>query len=171
MRKQAVDLLRDPPWSVGTPDGHPPAPAPRPALITSLMFLALFMGSMALPWFTSSATPTWTPFSHRLGLGWSPGTQDWGFLLLVVAAAVAVEIGIAIWKQRSVWMGVTLLSVSALVVATFFESSARRSGVPGPSLHSDYGAWIGDTVAAAAWISIAVATLRVIAARSRVRPR
>ena len=77
MDRRAIDLFDDAPWPTEVPVNEPASP--RPWLVASLVLAGLFLMSMALPWFTSPETPAWTPFSHWLDLGWSPGTPELGF--------------------------------------------------------------------------------------------
>jgi hypothetical protein len=123
-----------------------------------LGFVVLLIASMALPWFTSSETGAWTPFSDWLNLGWSPGTQNWGFLVLALASASAIGIGVVISSVQKSRTTVAMLLASALAVTTLLETSAELSVNPGPRLHAEFGAWIGGTAAVVAWIALAVAT-------------
>ena len=158
MSGQAIDLFDDAPWPTELPLDQPSAHSPRLLLVASLAFVAVLLSSMALPWFTSAETPAWTPFSHWLNLGWSPGTQDWGFLVVGLAAFVAIGIGLAISEPRKGRTTLVLLFTTALTVTTLLEASAELSVNPGPNLHADYGAWIGGTSAVLAWSGLAVAT-------------
>jgi hypothetical protein len=159
MGKQAVDLFDNAPWSTGEPADKQPARSPRPLLVVSLVLVGLLMSSMALPWFTSGETPAWTPFSHWLNLGWSPGSQKWGFLVLALGAAAAIAIGVAISTPRKVPMSLLLLVASSLLVATLLEGFAHLAVNPGPNLHADYGTWVGSVAAVLAWVDIAVAAV------------
>jgi hypothetical protein len=137
--------------------GHPTS-SPRPWLVASLVLLALLLSSTALPWFTSAETSQWGPLSHRLDLGWAPGTQDWGFLVLALGAAAVIAAGIALVAPKRAPRVVLLVLASALVVATLLELNAHLSVNPGPNLHADYGAWVGGAAAVLAWIGVAVVT-------------
>src|ERR1700728_542490 len=156
MGRRAVDLFDDPPWQTGMPVDQP-TPARR-SLVVSLVLVALLISSMALPWFASGETPPWTPFSHWLDLGWSPGTQKWGFLVLALGAVVAISLGIAIPTPGKARLSLLLVVATGLVCATLLEAIADLSVDPGPNLHADYGAWIGGAAAVLAWFGIAVAT-------------
>lgn len=164
VNRQAVDLFDDAPWPTELPFDQQKVHSPRPILVASLFFVAVLLLSMTLPWFTSAETPGWLPFSHWLNLGWSPGTQDWGFLVLGLAAFVAIGIGLAIHSPRSPGTTLALAFATALVVTTLLEASAGLSVNPGPNLHADYGAWIGATAAVLAWGGLVVA--RYLANRS-----
>ncbi len=159
--RRPFDLLGDPQWSAELPVDHPCTLSPRQLLVASLASVVLLMASMALPWFKSSETPSWTPFSHWLDLGWSPGTRNWGLLVLALSAAVAIAIGVVIPSIRKSRMILLLCVATALVVTTLLESTSDLSVDPGPNLSAYYGAWIGDTAAVLAWICIAIATHRL----------
>ncbi len=153
---RSIDLFDDAPWSTEVPVDHRSVPSPRSLLVVSQVLVVLLLASLALPWFKSSETPAWNPFSSWLNLGWAPGTKNWGFLDLALAAVVAVSIGLAIASARNAWTGLVLLAATALVVVTLLEASAQLSVNPGPNLHADYGAWIGSAAAVLAWMGIAV---------------
>jgi hypothetical protein len=156
--RRAVDLFDDAPWLTEVPVDRERVCSPRPFLVVSLALVLLLVTSLALPWFNSSETPAWTPFSNWLNLGWAPGTENWGFLVLVLAAVVAVSIGMVIPAARNARTGLVLVAATAMVVVTLLEASAQLSVNPGPELHADYGAWIGCAAAVLAWISTAAAT-------------
>lgn len=156
MDRRAIDLFDDAPWPTEVPVNEPASP--RPWLVASLVLAGLFLMSMALPWFTSPETPAWTPFSHWLDLGWSPGTQNWGFLVLALGAVTAIAICMALLTPRKALIVLALLVATSLVVAAFLEARASLSVNPGPNLHADYGAWIGTAVAVLALTCIAVST-------------
>jgi hypothetical protein len=128
----------------------------RLTLLVSLALVGLLMCSMALPWFTSAETPSWTPFSHWLNLGWSPGTRNWAFLLLGLEAGVAVGIGVALRSASKFGLKLLFLAATGLLVVTLLEASAQLSVDPGPNLQADYGALIGSAAAALLWIGLAL---------------
>lgn len=111
---------------------------------------------MALPWFTSAETPSWTPFSHWLNLGWSPGTRNWAFLLLGLGVALTVGIAMTLRSPSKIAMNLLLLVASGLLVVTLLEASAHLSVNPGPNLQAGYGALIGSAAAALLWITLAL---------------
>jgi hypothetical protein len=156
--KRAVDLLDDPAWKHEVGTVHPPRPS-NASLVCTLILVFLFMASMALPWFHSEETPPWTPFSHWLDLGWSPGTQRWGFLLFALAVALAVVIGFTIRERHKVLFGLLPLLAAALVVTTILEASAHLSPDPGPPLRADFGAWTGEGFAFCILVAAAVAAI------------
>ncbi len=153
---RSIDLFDDAPWSTEMPVDHRAVRSPRSVLVGSLALVLLLMASFALPWFKSSETPAWTPFTSWLNLGWAPGTENWGFLVLALAAVVAVSIGLVILSGRTAWTGLVFLAATALAVVTLLEASAQLSVNPGPNLHADYGAWLGSAAAVLAWIGISV---------------
>lgn len=168
---RSIDLFDDAPWSTEVPLDHRAVRSPRSLLVVSLAFVVVLMASLALPWFKSSETPAWTPFSSWLNLGWAPGTKNWGFLVLAMAAVVAVSIGLVIPSARNARTGLVLLAATALVVVTLLEASAQLSVNPGPNLHADYGALIGSAAAVLAWIGIAVATALHLRRSATSRPQ
>ena len=126
---------------------------------------------MALPWFDGAESPPWTPFSHGLDRGWSPGTQDWGFLMLALSVTTAVVVGFTIRSPRNVRVGVLLVLATALVVVVVLEDAARTRVGDGPNLDAYYGAWIGTTLGAFAWIWVAIGALLALVQGRRGRPR
>jgi len=126
----------------------------RLALLASSVLSGLLMISLVLPWFTSAETPQWTPFSHWLDLGWSPGTRNWA--LLGLDAALAVGIGAALWSASKLGMHLLSLVATGLLVVTLLEASAHLTVDPGPNLQADYGAVIGSGAAVLLWVTLAV---------------
>ena len=151
-----MDLFDGPSWPTDVPVRQPTADPRRLTLAVSLVLVGLLMCSLALSWFTSAETPSWTPFSHWLNLGWSPGTRNWAFLLLGLSACVAVGIAVVLRSAGRFGMTVLLLAATVLLVVTLLEASATLSVNPGPNLHSDYGAIMGASAAVLLWISLAV---------------
>jgi len=169
MAKRAVDLFDDPPWK--SEDATVPRVRPaRAALNCTLVLVLLFIASMALPWFHSGETPPWTPFAHWLDLGWAPGTQRWGFLLLALGAALATATGLTIRTHRKVLFGLLPVLATALVVMTVLETSAHLGVNPGPLLQADFGAWFGVSLAALVLVTAASAAIFGIPERFR-QPR
>lgn len=166
MGKRAVDLFDDAPWETGV-EAVRPARLARASLIGTLILVVLFMASMALPWFDSGETPPWTPFSHWLNLGWSPGTQRWGFLLLALAGVLAIAAGLTIRTRRLALFGLLPVLATALVVMTVLETAAHPSVDPGPLLQADFGAWIGDALAVCVLIAAVAAAMFGMTKRSR----
>ncbi|MDA8311082.1 MAG: hypothetical protein M0Z46_10825 [Actinomycetota bacterium] len=166
MGKRAVDLFDDPAWKARVEAARPARPS-EASLICTLILVLLFMASMALPWFQSGETPPWTPFSRWLNLGWSPGTQKWGLLLVALGAALAVATGLTIRTRRKVLFGFLPACATALVVTTLLETSAHLSVNPGPPLQPDFGARFGDGLAVLVLITATVATLFGIPQRFR----
>lgn len=162
MSNRAVDLFDDPPWAREAPSDDRAARPSRAWLISTLVLDVLFAASMALPWFTSGETPPWTPFSHWLNLGWSPGTERWGLLLLALCAVLAVDLGLIVRTRRIALLVTLPLLAAVLVVMTFLEASAHLSVNPGPSLHADFGAWIGDCLSVCILICTAVGTIAAV---------
>lgn len=156
--RPSIDLFDDPPWPSEAPSHETPVRSPRSSLVTSLVFVGILLASMALPWFASAETPAWTPFSHWLNLGWSPGTQKWGFLVLALGVLTVLAIVTGLLWPRRAWLVVVLVLAGVLVVVTLLEATAQLSVDPGPNLNAAYGAWIGSTAAVLAWCGIAVAT-------------
>jgi len=152
----SVDLFDGRSWPIDARGGHPPVDFRRLTLLVSLTLIGLLMCSMVLPWFTSAETPSWTPFSHWLDLGWSPGTRNWAFLLLGASAGVAVGIPVAFRSAGKFGMTLLLLAASGLLVVTLLEASANLSVNPGPNLHADYGAIVGACAAVFLWITLAL---------------
>jgi len=153
--KAAVDLFDGPSWSTDVSGGQPTVDSGRLALLVSLALTGLLMGSMALPWFTSAETPSWTPFSHWLDLGWSPGTRNWAILVFGLSAGVAVGIAVVLRSAGKLGMILLLLASTGLLVVILLEATANLSVDPGPSLHADYGAIVGAWAAALLWVSLA----------------
>jgi hypothetical protein len=152
-----IDLFDDPPWSGEAPADEVPGVSPRPCLTASLALVALLLFSMAFPWLTGAATTAigqTSPFSTLLSRGWSPGTQNWGFLMLALGAltVLAIVLGI-LWPRKG-------LLISLLFLMTILASIALTEAfAPSESnLHADYGAWIGVPAVVFAWCCIAVAT-------------
>ncbi len=174
---RSIDLFDDAPWSTEVPVDNRVVLSPRSLLVVSLALVVLLLASLALPWFKSSETPAWTPFSNWLNLGWAPGTKNWGLLVLALAAVVAVSIGLVISSARNAgnaWTGLVFLAATALVVVTLLEASAQLSVNPGPNLHADYGAYVGSAAAVLAWVGmavVAVGSLRELLRRGRGRGR
>lgn len=168
---RSIDLFDDAPWSTEVPVDHGTVRSPRSLLVVSLASVVLLMASLAIPWFKSGETPAWTPFSNWLNLGWAPGTKNWGFLVLALAAVVAISIGLVIPSARNTWTGLVFLAATAMVVVTLLEATAQLSVNPGPELHADYGAWIGSAAAVLAWIGIAVVTGLSLRRSSTSRPQ
>ena len=166
MGKRAVDLFDDPAWKTETEAVHPARPS-QASLICTLTLVVLFMASTALPWFHSGETPPWTPFSHWLNRGWSPGSQRWGLLMLALGAALAVATGITIRTRRKILFGLLPVFAAALALMTILETSARLSVNPGPLLQSDFGAWIGGGLAVLVLTTAAVAAIFGIPNRFR----
>ena len=166
MRKRAVELFDDPAWRPEVEAVHPARPS-QASLICTLIAVVLFIASMALPWFRSGETSPWTPFSHWLNLGWSPGTQGLGLLLVALGAALAAVTAITIWTRHKVLFGLLPLLATALVVMTVLEASAHLSVDPGPLLQADFGAWLGEGLAVFVLITAAVATIFGISERFR----
>ncbi len=157
MGTRSIDLFDDPPWPTQVPVDQPISS--RPVLVVSLGFVVLEMlSTILLPWFSSPETPGLTPFSHWLDLGWSPGTEKWGYVVLALCTATVFAVGIAIATPGKVRVLLLLLVGSSLVVVTLLEAGAHLSIDPGPNLTADYGAWFGSVAAALAWIGTAVAT-------------
>ncbi len=156
MDEHSVDLFEGPSPPTGLTVGPSTARSRRLTLFASLALVSLLMASMALPWFTSAETPSWTPFSHWLNLGWSPGTRNWALLLFVLAVGVAIGAAIATWSASKVARRLLLLAATVLLVVTFLEAPARQSVNPGPNLHADYGATIGTCAAVLLWIGLAL---------------
>lgn len=154
----SVDLFDDPAWPTEAPVENAGITSPRHYLVASLVLVALLLASMAFPWYTSAETPTWTPFSRWLNLGFGPGTQEWGILMLTlgIAMAAALLVGL-VWPRRS-WLFVLLGLATVLAAVTALEATAHLTVNPGPNLHADYGAWIGVAAAVVAWIGIAAAS-------------
>lgn len=169
MGKRAVDLFDDPAWRMEGEVVHLARPS-QASLIYTLTLVVLFMASTALPWFQSGETLPWTPFSHWLNRGWSPGTQRWGLLMLALGAALAVAAGLTIRTRRKILFGVLPVFAAALVVMTILETSAHLSENPGPPLHADFGAWIGDGLAFLVLVTAAIAAIFGIPEHFR-RPR
>ena len=115
MGKQAVDLFDDSSWETAV-EAVRPAHSARASLNSTLVLVILFTASMALPWFNSGETPPWRPFSHWLDLGWSPGTQRWGFLLLALAAVLATTTGLTIRMRRPALFGLHLHGTRPYVI-------------------------------------------------------
>lgn len=161
-----MDLFDDAPWPMELAVGQPVVRSPRPILGAALGFLLLFVVSMGLPWFTSAETPAWTPFSHWLDLGWSPGTERWGYLVLGLGLVAAAVTGVAVWSlnTRRLW---SALSLTTALVVTVLEASANLAVDPGPNLHADYGAWIGSAAAVLGWAGIGLA---IVVAPKRPAP-
>lgn len=157
MSKQSVDLFHDPGWPTDMPVGQPTVDWRRRTLLASIALVGLLICSMALPWFRSAETPSWTPFSHWLDLGWSPGTQHWGFLLLGLALGVAVGTGVALRCKSMLVMMPLVALATCLLVVTLLEASAHLSVDPGPDLQADYGALLGTGTAVVLWIGLALA--------------
>ncbi|MGH9091540.1 MAG: hypothetical protein ACRDZR_09220 [Acidimicrobiales bacterium] len=159
MSRSPIDLFDDPPWSGEAPVHEVPTVSPRPDLMASLTLVALLLFSMALPWFTGRVTPQsgTSPLSGSLSRGWSPGTEDWGILMMVLGAltALAIVIGM-LWPRRPLL--VTLLVV-ATILAVVTVAEAFSFGDPWPDLRAAYGAWIGVPAIVFAWCCIAVATV------------
>lgn len=166
MGKRAVDLFDDPAWKTETEAAHPARPSSA-SLICTLTLVVLFMASTALPWFDSGETPPWTPFSHWLNRGWSPGSQRWGLLMLALGAALAAATGITIRTRRKILFGLLPVFAAALVVVTILETAAHLSVNPGPPIQADFGAWIGEGLAVLVLITAAVAAIFGIPTRFR----
>lgn len=154
--KRSGDLFDGPPWPMGLNAGRSTVASRCLTLLVSLALVGLLLCSMALPWFTSAETPSWTPFSHWLNLGWSPGARNWAFLLLGLGAGVALGIGIALRSAGKFGIKLLFLLATGLLVVTLLEASAHLSVNPGPNLHADYGALIGSAAAALLWIGLAL---------------
>jgi hypothetical protein len=169
MGKRPVDLFDDAPWPTEIADAADPSP--RSALVASLVLVVLLTASMALPWFHGTESPPWTPFAHWLDRGWSPGTQDWGFLMLALSVATTVVLGFTIRSPRRLRVGVLVVLATALVVVVALEDSAHLPMGDGPNLDAYYGAWIGTTFAAFAWILVAIGALVALFQERRCRPR
>ena len=151
-----MDLFDGPAWPTDVSVRQPTVDSRRLTLLVSLALIGLLMCSLALPWFTSAETPSWTPFSHWLDLGWSPGTRNWGFLLLGLSGGLAVGIAVVLRSAGKFGMILLLMAATGLVVVTLMEASASLSVDPGPNLHADYGAIIGACIAVALWIGLAL---------------
>jgi hypothetical protein len=156
--KASVGLFDGPSWSTDVSGGQPTVDTRRLTLVVSLGLIGLLMCSMALPWFTSAETPSWTPFSHWLDLGWSPGTRNWAFLLFGLSAGVAVGIAVVLRSAAKSGMNLLLLAATALLVVTVLEATANLSVDPEPNLHADYGAIVGVWAAVLLWIGLALGT-------------
>ena len=139
VNKRAIDLLDDAPWPSKVPLPKPAVDSSQPWLVASLVFVILLISSMALPSFTSDETPPWTPLSRWLNLGWSPGTQHWGLLVVILAAATAIGIGLVIPSPRRALMPLLLLFITGLGAVTLVWAYSRLSVNPGPNLHAGYG--------------------------------
>jgi hypothetical protein len=158
LSKASVDLFDGPSWSTDVSGGQPTVDSRRFTLLVSLGLNGLLMCSMALPWFTSAETPSWTPFSHWLDLGWSPGTRNWAFLLFGLSAGVTVGIAVVLRSAAKFGMILLFLAATGLLVVTLLEATANLSIDPGPNLHGDYGAIIGAWAAILLWIDLALGT-------------
>lgn len=152
-----VDLFDDPPWPTALPPVEPVARSPRPWLLASLAWLALFLGSMALPWFGGTWTPGWPPLSPRLDGGGLPGTRAWGILMVVLAGITIATASMAFVSRRRAWVIASLVAGATLVAAIAPETLARVPDGDGPGLPADYGAWAGLAAAVLAWLCVAVA--------------
>lgn len=166
MKKRAVDLFDDPPWSTEVEGAHPARPS-RASLTCAQTLALLFVASTCLPWFQSGETPPWTPYSHWLNLGWWPGTQRWGFLLLALGAAFAAATGLTIRTRRRALFGLLPPLATALAVMTALEASAHLLVDPGPPLQADFGAWLGEALAVLSMVAAAIAAAFGIPERLR----
>lgn len=160
--RRRIDLFDDSPRNTDAAAARPA----RASLVCTLILVILFMASMTLPWFHSGETPPWTAFSHWLNLGWSPGTQRWGFLLLTLATALATATGLTIRMRRRALFVLLPAFAAALVILTVLETSAHLSVNPGPLLQADFGAWIGDGLAVCVLVAAVAAAMFGIPKRS-----
>lgn len=156
-----IDLFNDPPWSGEAPVDEVPRVSPRPCLTASLALVALFLFSLAFPWFTGSATTAMgqtSPFSTALSRGWFPGTQNRAFLMLALGVSTALAIVIGILWPRRAWL-VTLLVLATILA---FVTLAEALDPSMSNLRAGYGAWIGVPAVGFAWCCIAAATALVL---------
>jgi hypothetical protein len=158
MGRAPIDLFDDPPWPATAPSHETPVRSPRSSLVASLAFVDVLLASQALPWFTSPVTSAWTPLSRWVNGGWSPGTQYWGLLVLVLGVLTVLGIVCGLLWPRRGWLVVLLMLATALVVVTLLEATAQPPAELGLDVHAVYGAWIGSAAAVLAWCGIAVAT-------------
>jgi hypothetical protein len=156
--RRAIDLFDDAPWSADFAIDQPARPSPRPWLFASVVSVSLLLASMALPWFTSSETPSWTPFSRWLALGWTPGTQRWGFLDLALGCVSLLTLMVALFRPFRPYMLPSMTLAICLLVVTLLEATATLIVDPGPPIHADYGAVVGSVASVFASITVAVAT-------------
>ena len=170
MPRQALDLFNDPPWPTELPADQPAVRTPRPWLVILLALVVVLVSSLWLSWFIGGEGSGLSPLSNLLdrgwNTGWSPGTQNWGLIILGLAAVVSVVGALAIRSPTVRATAVLLLSTTVLLVVTLLETSSDPSFAPGPYFHADRGAWVGSVAVVLAWVA-AMRALRV-ATRSRL---
>jgi hypothetical protein len=168
----SLDLFDDPPWEASPESRHV---ARRPSPVFPLAMCAI--GSMALaastllPWYgsdTVGGVSGWHLSSETSALSTfllpsvgssplSPGTYNWGYLILGLSCAVAALSGIALivvpYKKESKIRGTTpllygiVIATLTLVVLVALETHARPPFGDSPPLRFDWGAIVGIVAA------------------------
>ena len=141
---------------------HRPGPGPRRTarqlFLAAAALVAVMLASTLLPWFTSAETPSWTPYSRWLDLGWAPGTRDFGLVMAALAVVTVVCLVLVTLRPGRVGGVVALGLTVGLLAVALVESAAHLSVDPGPDLHFDWGAVLGCAALTAAVGCTAVAT-------------
>ena len=162
-----VDLFGDPPWDSST--GEKKRTYRRGPQIVALLICTLassaFVATIPLPWFgfidPSNPSPQYNAVSQDLAPplsspGLAPGTQGWGYLLVVCSVLVAGLAVVAIIacvrrRNRSAGTNRLLLCVAIasldLIALVVLEMTATLHFGDGPRLGFDWGAIVGLALA------------------------
>lgn len=163
-----LDLFDDPPWEA-SPESLNVARRPSPVFPLAMCALGSMglAASTFLPWYgsdTVGSLSVWKLSAETNALStfllppagsssYSPGTYNWGYLILGLSCAVAVLAGIAILvlplqSERNIRWSVPLLfgiviAALTLVVLVALEARAKPPFGDGPPLRFDWGAVVG----------------------------
>jgi hypothetical protein len=164
----SVDLFDDPPWT-SSPAAADPHQGRRSAIAALGLCLLGAVGvaiSTTLPWFgldeslgvgflrLQDQMSALSRYLQPAGFGsFSPGTQEWGFLILALSCGVAMSaimtVAMPLIGRRTPFGLYLVLAVLALllVIASVLDAHAKPPFGDGPPLRFSWGAVVGVAAA------------------------